>query len=293
VLSVDYTPPDVDGACCFPGQSCQVLSAEDCGNQADCTASGGTYRGDGEQCSLIDAQGGCPVILTQFEDPLPIPAVAQPVSGSVGGAASYNVVIQELQQQLHNDLPPTTVWGYGAAPDPFDPATTYATFPGPTVVARTGEPVSVRYHNELRDTSLGGSPPPYRTDHYLNVDTCAHGANDQSARTVVHLHGGHVPPEYDGYPEETFLPGEEAIVDGTPGYVYENNQQASLIWFHDHALGITRLNVMMGMAAGYLIQDDVEDAIDLPRGAYDVPLIVQDRTFKATPRWSTAWSGPS
>ena len=79
------------------------------------------------------------------------------------------------------------------------------------------------------------------------------------------------------------LPSGAPVVDGAPGYVYENNQQASLIWFHDHALGITRLNVMMGTAAGYLVQDDVEDAIDLPRGAYDVPLIVQDRTFKATP----------
>ena len=371
VLTVDFTPPDVTGACCSPGQVCEEISAADCGNQGGnfegagtdcipnpcppdpmgaccavgspwactfvtetaCLGSGGVYNGDGTQCTDIEdpAVGGCPVILTPFQDELPIPALAQPVTGSPGAAATYHIVMQEFQQQLHQEMPPSTVWGYGAVPDPFDPAVTYATYPGPTVVATRGEPVSMRYFNELRDTSLGGNPPPYRTDHYLPVpgtvpEGCIHGAED-NAKAVVHLHGGHVEQQYDGYPEDTFLPGEEAaycvsgddptvactddaqcpapgVCDGDgavcsndtecaghggdencrlcePGYYYPNNQHPSLIWFHDHALGSTRLNVYMGMAAGYLITDAFEQSLGLPSGEYEIPLVIQDKSFRA------------
>ncbi|MFZ1863336.1 MAG: multicopper oxidase domain-containing protein [Polyangiales bacterium] len=312
VLTVDFTPgAGVSGACCATDGSCGVTN----GN-SDCTSQGGTYQGDNSVCTpnpcplpsgaccLPEAtatctdvdevtctglggtfQGAltlctpnpCPVVLTPFVDPLPLPAVAQPTSGEVGGAASYTMTMREVQQQLHRDLAnPTTVWGFG------DGAS--ASFPGPTIEAASNKPITVTWINDLRDTAVGGSPPPLRTDHYLPVDLCPHGALDnKDARTVVHLHGGHVPPEFDGYPESTFPPGEQVV------YEYANAQLPATLWYHDHALGITRLNVYMGLAGFYLVRDNVEEALGLPKcdgpcvpgqtPEYDIPVVIQDRTF--------------
>ncbi len=240
-LVVDFIPAVGTGACCYGDGTCMITT------EADCFASGGQYQGDNTDC--IDAP--CP--LTPFVDPLPRLAVAQPVIGEPGGEATYDISIQQTTQQLHRDLPPTTIWGYGGS------------FPGPTIEATTGLPVTVRWINDLRDEN-----GQLRTDHYLSVDLCPNGATDEP-RTVTHLQGGHVPAEVDGYPEDTYLPGE--FVE----YVYPNNQQAATLWYHDHAMGITRLNVSMGLAGFYLVRDDIENALDLPKDTYEIPLAIQDR----------------
>jgi spore coat protein A len=133
-----------------------------------------------------------------------------------------------------------------------------------------GEPVTVTWINDLRD-SLG----VLRTQHFLPVDLCMDGPDSTGAtpRTVAHLHGGHVPPEADGYPEDTFLPGEQDT------YLYENNQVPATLWYHDHALGITRLNVQMGLAGFYILRDAYENALVLPSGTYEIPIVIQDRSF--------------
>ncbi|MDJ0867463.1 MAG: multicopper oxidase domain-containing protein [Myxococcota bacterium] len=256
------------GACCFPD------AAATCGegSPSDCAAVAGAYQGDGTQCT----PNPCPVVLEPFVDALPIPAVAQPTSGAAGGAATYELAMREVQQQLHRDLPPTTVWGFGDGP-------TGASFPGPTIEATSGQPVTVTWVNDLRDTSLPG--PPLRTEHFLPVDTCPHGVDGPAPRTVVHLHGGHVAAEFDGYPEDTFLPGEQAV------YVYPNGQLPATLWYHDHALGITRLNVYMGLAGLYLIRDAVEQSLGLPSGEFEIPLAIQDRSFEpdGSLRYPSAW----
>ncbi|UCE87149.1 MAG: multicopper oxidase domain-containing protein, partial [Deltaproteobacteria bacterium] len=251
-------PPPI-GACCLPTADAQCIEVE----QASCTASGGTYQGALTEC--VDIQ--CPVVLEPFVDPLPRPAVAQPTSGLPGGAASYDLAMREVSQQLHRDLPPTTVWGFGDGP-------TGATYPGPTIEARVSEPVTVTWLNDLRDTAAGGDPPPLRTAHYLPVDTCPHGAAENAgAKAVVHLHGAHVQAAFDGYPEWTFGPGEWAV------YSYSNWQLPSTLWYHDHALGITRLNVYMGLAGFYLLRDAFEESLNLPSGEFEIPIAIQDRTF--------------
>ncbi|NNF43927.1 MAG: multicopper oxidase family protein [Phycisphaerales bacterium] len=239
--------PDPVGACCQPDTFCAELTAD------DCDAAGGVYSGDGTLCVPS------PCRLEPFVDPLPLPAVAQPIVGEPGGAAEYEIAMTQFTQTLHRDLPPTTVWGFGG------------TYPGPTIEARTGEPITVTWMNDLRDAA-----GDLRTDHFLPVDLCPHGPDHEgnTPRTVVHLHGGHVPEESDGYPEHTFLPG------GSDVYEYPNLQEAATIWYHDHALGITRLNVQMGLAGFYLIRDDVEDALNLPAGEFEVPLVIQDREFR-------------
>ena len=134
-------------------------------------------------------------------------------------------------------------------------------------------PLEVTYINDLRDNTTG----LLRTHHYLNVSTCVMGPKQwrDLPITVPHLHGGHTPAAYDGHPDYGFWPGETRV------YKYPNNQDAALIWYHDHGMGITRLNVYMGMAGAYVITSPEESAYNLPSGVKDIPLIFQDRILQA------------
>ena len=254
------------GSSCTPNQCpppvavcCQLDAAAACSmrTQADCTASQGGWHQDETSCQ----PNPCTAVLTPFVDPLPLPAVATPLAQSAAGPPRYRLSMVERQQKLHRDLPPTTVWG-------FDDGTTGGGTPGPTLEARVGVPIRVTWANDLRDAAGN-----FLTSHVLPVDSCVDGASTNAPRTVVHLHGGHVPAESDGAPEATLLPGQEATYD------YPNNQGAATLWYHDHAMGITRLNVLMGLAGFYILRDDAEDALGLPSGKYEVPLVIQDRSF--------------
>lgn len=238
------------GACCLPTGLCVQVTA------ADCAVQGGTYQGDATSC----AEAFCPIILTPFVDELPRPAIAQPVTGAPGAAAHYEIEAREIFQTLHRDLPPTRVWGYAGM------------YPGPTIEARTNEPVTVIWKNQLRVHET----QQLRAEHVLSVDECLHGPDVRGRvpAIVTHLHGGHIPSDSDGFPDDAFPPGQESHV-----YSYPNIQPAATIWYHDHALGITRLNVTMGLAGFYLIRDDAEDALNLPAGEYEIPLAIQDRSF--------------
>lgn len=252
-LLVTYLPSAPTGACCFNDGTCDTLTA------TQCATAGGNYQGNNTACTA----NLCPLLLEAFVDSLPRPGVATPVSGTPGGTASYSLSLTEFKQRLHRDLPPTTVWGYAGS------------YPGPTIEASVGSPVTLTWINDLRD-----STGALRTQHYLPVDLCLDGPDTEgaAARTVVHLHGGHVGPESDGYPELTIRPGEQQT------FYYPNNQLPATLWYHDHALGITRLNVMMGLAGFYLIRDAAETALNLPSGEYEIPLAIQDRTFSADGR---------
>lgn len=98
--------------------------------------------------------------------------------------------------------------------------------------------------------------------------------NHPQVRAVVDLHGGRVPPESDGYPENWYPPGKSAT------YSYPNVQDSGMLWYHDHAMGIERLNVYAGLFGAYIIRDDEEDALNLPRGKYEVPLMLADRMIR-------------
>lgn len=196
--------------------------------------------------------------LKKFVDALPLPSVLKPV-GYINSAPFYEVRMRQVKQKLHRDLPLTTVWGYNGM------------YPGPTFEVRRDHPIFVNWINQL----------PF--EHLLPVDRTVHGAHpDQpSVRTVVHLHGGRVRPENDGYPEAWFTRSFENV--GTKFlhkiYYYPNCQRPTTLWYHDHALGITRLNVYAGLAGFYLIRDEEEDQLNLPKGKFEVPLVIQDRSF--------------
>jgi spore coat protein A len=186
--------------------------------------------------------------LPRFVDPLPIPGRLAPVRRHKD-ATEYRVRMMECSHRLHSALPPTRLWGYEGM------------YPGPTFEAFRGERLEVEWENHL----------PLK--HLFEVDPHIHGAMPPSpaVRTVPHLHGSRTTSESDGLPELWFTPGH------TARYLYPNDQQAATLWYHDHALGITRLNVYAGLTGMYLLRDKEEQGLGLPAGEYEIPLIVQDR----------------
>lgn len=196
--------------------------------------------------------------LEKFVDRLPIPPLIRP-HHLHKGVPVYRVSMKQVMQKLHRDLPPTLVWGYNGI------------YPGPTFDVRRDNPIKVRWTSDLPTT------------HFLPLDHTLHGAEAKypDVRNVVHLHGAQVLPEHDGYPEAWFTPhfGQVGPAFKTRVYEYPNSQRAAQLWYHDHALGITRLNVYAGLAGMYFIRDQEEDALHLPSGAYEIPLLIQDRLF--------------
>ncbi|MFL5322256.1 MAG: multicopper oxidase family protein [Myxococcaceae bacterium] len=91
--------------------------------------------------------------------------------------------------------------------------------------------------------------------------------------TVVHFHGGHTPPPNDGYPTEYILPGT------TREYDYPLKQRGATLWYHDHTMDFTARNVYMGLAGFFITTDGQNDSLPLPKGEFDIPLMLQDRIF--------------
>ena len=203
--------------------------------------------------SAADAANLSPVNLPPFVDPLPIPPklVHRP-----GVPASIRM--NSFRQKIHRDLPPTSLWGYNGS------------WPGPTIEVRRGQPFSVNWFNHL---------PPR---HFLPLDFTVHGEEQTvpPVRAVVHVHGAQTLPEDDGYPDAWITPDGKKGVAYKPGpNHFPNAQPATTLWYHDHAIGITRLNIYAGLAGFYLIRDDQEDTLNLPAGQYEIPLMLQDRLF--------------
>ncbi|MFV1982242.1 MAG: multicopper oxidase family protein [Thiohalomonadales bacterium] len=179
----------------------------------------------------------------------------------------------------------TTIWGYSDSG-------TQASWPGKTFEVQSNQPVTVNWSNELRDAS--GSPLP----HLLPVDESVHwcyslpgyeGVNisTDGVPLVTHLHGGHNDPAVDGNPE--YFTGTTVASRGprwvSNSYVYDNSQDAGTLWYHDHALGITRLNVYAGLAGFYIIRDALDtglhsNPLNLPAEQYEHAYCIQDRMFR-------------
>jgi spore coat protein A len=156
--------------------------------------------------------------------------------------------MRPAEVRVHRDLPPTPVWTYDGE------------MPGATFEVKSGEAVLVEWVNELP------------TSHFLPVDRTIHGAHDGApeVRAVVHVHGAKAPPESDGYPEDWQRPGESTLA------YYPNRQDAATLWYHDHAMGVERLNQYAGLFGAFFVRDDVERALNLPD---EIPLLLCDRLF--------------
>ena len=195
------------------------------------------------------------VKLAPYVDPLPIPRV---IRATDNPDEILELEMIQFQQKVHRDLPATTVWGYNGS------------WPGPTIEARSGQSLNISWISKLPTT------------HLLPIDHSIHGAEATLplVRNVAHLHGACALPEDDGYPEAWFTAhGERGPKFNPRPSSYPNCQASATLWYHDHALGITRLNVYAGLAGFYLIRDQTEKALNLPRDEFEIPLMLQDRLF--------------
>jgi FtsP/CotA-like multicopper oxidase with cupredoxin domain len=276
-----------------------------------------------------------PLTIPKYVDPLPIPGVMPQTTPNY-----YEIAVRQFQQQvLPTSMPTTTVWSYGSV---NHPGTFH--YPAFSIEAMVNTPVTVKWMNQLvvdpvACAASGGTATPACNylKHLLPVDRTLHWANpekldcmmngmlmpmtdcrpdpsngailqqpyDGPVPAVVHLHGSHVQPDSDGYPESWWLPAANNIpagyatqgsnytqIPGAPSeagaalYQYQNDQRATTLWFHDHSLGMTRTNVYAGPAGFYLLRggpDDLPSGVPggLPGGAYEIPLVIQDRSFDA------------
>jgi FtsP/CotA-like multicopper oxidase with cupredoxin domain len=208
-----------------------------------------------QACSLHSHSGNSEA-MPRFVTALPIPPVLEPIR-SDERAEYYEIETRESTARI---LPgrQTRIRGYNGV------------FPGPTIKALLGRATHVRFTNKL--------PTP----------------------VVTHLHGGHTPSDSDGWPTDVILPAgypvrptsmqmdhTRAVGSMAPpssskyehNYTYPNDRRATTLWYHDHAMGSTGQNVYMGLAGFYFIEDQEERSLPLPRGHYDIPLMLCVRQF--------------
>jgi spore coat protein A len=196
-----------------------------------------------------------PSKLTPFVDRLPIPPVMKPVGTRTNPENPtrripyYRLRLAEALVRVHRDLPPTRMWCLEGS------------FPGPTVETVSGQGIIVDWHNQL----------PAR--HFLPVDYTLHGAEDRlsEGRSVIHLHGGRTPPDSDGYPDTWTVAGQ------TQTCFYPCAQGGALLFYHDHAMGINRLNIYAGLQGMFIVRDPRETELNLPSRQYEIPLLLADR----------------
>jgi FtsP/CotA-like multicopper oxidase with cupredoxin domain len=258
------------------------------------------------------------------------------------GSDYYVIALVRYTEKLHADLPATLLQGYVQ----LNPVTMAQMSPpsylGPTIVAMRNTPVRVKFINQLPINHTGVRATDGNL--FLPVDTTVMGAgmgpqggSYSQNRATLHLHGGLTPWISDGTPHQWTTPAGENTTytegvsvfnvpdmdnghesTGTMTFYYTNQQSARLMFYHDHTYGLTRLNVYAGEAAGYVLQDPIEQTLvnggTIPANAYrsavtvpantipaeQIPLIIQDKTFvpddtklaATDPTWDKAkWGG--
>ena len=203
--------------------------------------------GEGSTGTLLASKAELP---EPFGVPLPIPPVAKPVR-SDANADYYGITQRVARAEILPGLE-TEVWAYDGV------------FPGPTIESRSGRETVMRHKNEL--------PVP----------------------VSVHLHGGKTPPGSDGYPTDLIVPHgmkhhgrpmgghhskDITFSHGHKDYAYPIEQRAATLWYHDHRMDFTAPQVWRGLAGFHIVRDREEDALPLPGGEKDVPLMICDRSF--------------
>ncbi len=217
---------------------------------------------------------------TPFQEELPIPPVAQPVPAldpvpqecPVAGEAPrachqrwaeflprkfYEIRAREARHRFHPQLPESVVWGFGGI------------CPGPVIHARYGEPIVVRFRNDLPANHAGFGVP----------------------EITVHLHNAHTASESDGFAADFYRSG--LFKDNHYANFYAGGdvrEALSTLWYHDHRMHFTAQNVYRGLAGFYLLFNEYDSgdetdpspgAFRLPSGSCDVPLMFADKALDA------------
>lgn len=271
-----------------------------------------------------------PTKVPKYVTPLPVlPAMPRTGTVSSGSVDYYSIAARQFRQQmLPSGYPATTVWGYGSMSTGgtfHAPAWTIEATAGRQVRVLWANQLvdsSGRYlpHLLTVDPTLHWANPPGGTSGRDSRPTFTSTPPPYRGPVplVTHLHGAHSQPDSDGYPEAWYLPAASNIPSGyattgsyystfkkalyqregvtwQPGtsvFQYTNDQRATALWFHDHALGMTRVNVHAGLAGFFMLRGG---SSDLPSGVlpgpapqpgdapgtryYEIPLVIQDRSF--------------
>jgi spore coat protein A len=290
-----------------------------------CPATGGTVRAGTLPGGSLDPHG-----IPKYVTSLVVPPAMPPVAA--GDAIDrYAIAVRQFAQQvLPPGMPATTVWGYGAI---ADPATfNYPAFTIEAQVDRPVRVEWVNQLVDASGNYLPHLLPVDQTIHWANppggiagrdmepIFGTTRGPYTGPVPIVTHLHGAHAREESDGFAEAWYLPAAndvpagfaavgsyydefrakflartgESWASGTATFQYDNDQRASTLWFHDHTLGMTRVNVYAGPAGFYLLRGGTSD---LPAGVlpgpapalgdppdtryYEIPIAIQDRAFNA------------
>ena len=204
----------------------------------------------------------------------------------------------------------TYQWGYKISDGKKEYGPSY---PAPTIVAQRGTKTNAKFKNGLTEFKDFKGPLLQK---FLTVDLSFQWANplnwpqfgqgfdtydpvvypfgtgmpqgnpgiyEGPQPMVTHLHGAETPSFSDGDPNSWFTPHQKIVGSSyvTNKYTYPNNQAATTLWYHDHVLGETRLNVFAGLAGFYFVQGEPETSVDpaLPQGDYEVELLIADRQF--------------
>ncbi|MGI5144661.1 multicopper oxidase family protein [Streptomyces sp. CA-106110] len=204
--------------------------------------------------------------LTPFKDPLRIPPTLRP---GTGGIAEVDLVESDIR--LHSQMPATRLWTYAGY------------FPGPTIETRSKQSARIAWTNDLKGTmpvkavwahpdGPGPGLLPYNSPG--SSGTIARPEIDKlTAWTAVHVHGGHQNALNDGAADFGVTPGNAQLAE------YANDMAATHLFYHDHAMSVTSLNVQAGLMGHYIVRDDQEDQLHLPSGSYEIPLAIQDVNF--------------
>jgi spore coat protein A len=215
----------------------------------------------------------------------------QSIRVGVGQTVQMTGLLETLANGTAGPAVPTTLWGYGHKG--------VNTWPGKTFQVRSGDNLEVTWENQLVDGSGNPLPMPVTSFGRSVIDTSLHWAYSltgyegysvqfDGVPIVPHVHGGHTDATSDGNPEYFFSP-DFAVLGPQwfdKSYYYDNSQPAGTVWYHDHTLGITRLNVYAGMAGFYIIRDnqdtgELRNRLDVPAFPYEAAFAIQDRMFHA------------
>jgi spore coat protein A, manganese oxidase len=229
------------------------------------------------------------------------------------------VLPQGFTGSCHVKFRKTRVWTYETKDSDTGETLGPANWPAVTIVTKRGTATRVKYVNQLPSFNPRNPEGPGLVQALLPVDQTLHWADPLHSMghsmaqatgpptvanaasslpnwrqyigpvpATVHLHGGEISADVDGDPDSWFTPnglkGPDYHSSGNPGpgeaiYDYPNSQEAGTLWFHDHALGITRLNVYAGLAGFYFLKDPEREPRGYPSGPHEIELAIQDRRF--------------
>jgi FtsP/CotA-like multicopper oxidase with cupredoxin domain len=207
--------------------------------------------------------------LTPFKDALRIPPVIRPTKGAV-----TEITTMPRRIRLHSQMPLTSMWTYQGH------------YPGPTIEVRRGERTRIAWKHGLTGTSpVKGVWVPAEGPVPGFVPYNRPGAEGGRLRpevagltawTVTHLHGGNQFAVSDGGADGAVTLGGSQLAE------YPNESAAAHLFYHDHAMPVTALNVMAGLMGQYIIRDPAESKLGLPSGKYEIPLAISDVNFDTT-----------